>query len=166
MKPCTCGKQLDRSAKVCPGCGKAFKTTSAFTKLIGIILFLIFTPVIIYSIAETNAVPAPGSVGLSAAQQAAQKSPEQVRTEALAHLSPRAKKLCTDHPIWEIDICNRIAKHEVQIGMTAEQIRLSWGAPEKINSTVLQNSRSEQWVYSSDYLYVEDGILMSLQTSR
>jgi hypothetical protein len=56
----------------------------------------------------------------------------------------------------------------VKVGMTANQVRAScWGKPKSINETITSCRRHEQWVYGgSQYLYLEDGILTSIQTSR
>ena len=60
-----------------------------------------------------------------------------------------------------------ILDRKVQVGMTDEQVKLSWGNPGKINRTVTVNHVSEQWVYgSSTYLYFDNGVLTSLQDSR
>ena len=60
-----------------------------------------------------------------------------------------------------------ILDREVQIGMTDEQVKLSWGNPGKINRTVTVNHVREQWVYgSSTYLYFDNGVLTSFQDSR
>jgi len=55
----------------------------------------------------------------------------------------------------------------VSIGMTAEQIRKSsWGKPKSINETITAGGKHEQWVYGGGYLYLENGVLTSIQTSR
>lgn len=43
-----------------------------------------------------------------------------------------------------------ILDRKVQIGMTDEQVKLSWGNPRTINRTVMVNHVSEQWVYWID----------------
>lgn len=63
----------------------------------------------------------------------------------------------------------RQAKQQgVSVGMTAQQvIESSWGKPQKINVTITGRGKHEQWVYnSSSYLYFEDGVLTSIQTSH
>jgi len=57
---------------------------------------------------------------------------------------------------------------KVILGMTAEEVRESWGAPDDINRTSNVYKTSEQWVYQGDnyknsYLYFEDGILETIQ---
>ena len=57
----------------------------------------------------------------------------------------------------------RIIKRMVWIGMTAEQLRESWGPPEDINTTVTALSKREQWVYKRHYVYIIDGLVTSWQ---
>jgi hypothetical protein len=55
----------------------------------------------------------------------------------------------------------------VSIGMTGEQVRKSsWGRPKSINETITARGKHEQWVYGGNYLYFENGVLTSIQTSR
>lgn len=56
----------------------------------------------------------------------------------------------------------------VSIGMTAEQVLQSnWGKPQRVNETLTAGRRHEQWVYGgSNYLYLENGILRSIQMSK
>ena len=57
----------------------------------------------------------------------------------------------------------RILQNKIWIGMTKEMALESWGNPDDINRTVTAYYIHEQWVYSSQYLYFEDGILTSWQ---
>lgn len=52
--------------------------------------------------------------------------------------------------------------------MTKEDVLLSsWGAPSNIKKTVNAYGTSEQWVYDNyNYLYFDNGILTSIQTSN
>lgn len=55
----------------------------------------------------------------------------------------------------------------VAIGMTKAQVYSScWGRPRKVNETMTARSRHEQWVYGGGYVYLEDGVVTSIQTSR
>jgi hypothetical protein len=92
---------------------------------------------------------------------------QQTRPHDLQLLKRSAvRAACTDHPDWDMEICQTIDQKQVSIGMTSEQVRLSWGKPDKINTTTTANIEHEQWVYGREYLYVENGILRSMQTSR
>lgn len=57
------------------------------------------------------------------------------------------------------DVLNR----RVRIGWNKELCELSWGTPNDINKTVSSYGTSEQWVYSSNYLYFEKGIVTTIQ---
>jgi phosphoribosylformylglycinamidine (FGAM) synthase-like enzyme len=62
-----------------------------------------------------------------------------------------------------------IAVGRVRTGMTAAEVKRSWGSPSKINASVGSYGRHEQWVYEREnyknqYLYIENGILTSMQT--
>lgn len=55
----------------------------------------------------------------------------------------------------------------VSIGMTADQVRSScWGKPQRINQTITARGKHEQWVYGGSYVYLENGTVTSIQTSR
>lgn len=58
---------------------------------------------------------------------------------------------------------NDILSGLIRIGMTAPQVRASWGSPIDVNRTVGSWGVHEQWVYGSHYVYFEDGILTSFQ---
>ena len=67
------------------------------------------------------------------------------------------------HPDWPEEIWDLIKKGKIRLGMTKEQVRLSWGQPNDINRSVGPWGIHEQWVYGSQYLYFENGILTSWQ---
>lgn len=76
----------------------------------------------------------------------------------------------TSDPIdssWPPEFAQAIKDRKVRLGMSADQIALAWGKPEKVNRTVSTNGVREQWVYGrSQYLYLEDGKLTTFQTSQ
>jgi hypothetical protein len=61
--------------------------------------------------------------------------------------------------------CKR--RGDPRIGMTAEQVVATcWGKPETVNRTETGRHIHDQYVYSGNrYLYLEDGVLTSMQTS-
>lgn len=67
----------------------------------------------------------------------------------------------TIYPGWSSNIWNKIIQQKISIGMNAQQARLSWGSPERINSYNRNNLRIEQWVYGRTYLYFYNGKLES-----
>lgn len=80
------------------------------------------------------------------------RSAERAKEEA----KTRAKEFAED-----------IANREVEIGMSAAQCEAAWGKPLSINRTDRAEGTREQWVYSmTRYLYLENGVLVSIQTSK
>lgn len=64
-----------------------------------------------------------------------------------------------------------ILRREVVRGMTAEEVRRSWGEPTKINASMGSYGRHEQWVYDrggfrSQYVYLENGVVTSMQSPQ
>ena len=51
----------------------------------------------------------------------------------------------------------------VKIGMTKEMCQLAWGKPKNINQTITEGKKTEQWVYSENYLYFDNDILTVIQ---
>lgn len=62
-----------------------------------------------------------------------------------------------------IEDFDRILTGKVKIGMTKEMCRLSWGEPKSINETITAGKKTEQWVYSDNYLYLDNNILTAIQ---
>ena len=64
-----------------------------------------------------------------------------------------------------------IKMEQVVTGMTASEVVRSWGQPTKINRTVIAGKVSEQWIYrrggigNDQYLYIDNNVLRSIQTS-
>ena len=68
---------------------------------------------------------------------------------------------------WPPEITKAVLAGEISVGMTAEMVRLSWGDPKSINTTVTAQGTSEQWVYgSTHYAYLTNGIVTVIQTSQ
>ena len=57
----------------------------------------------------------------------------------------------------------KIIAKKVSIGWPKELCKFSWGEPNKINKTKSSYGNHEQWVYSSGYLYFENGKLTAIQ---
>lgn len=57
---------------------------------------------------------------------------------------------------------------QVQIGMPQELVEIAWGKPDRVNDTIYSRGKHSQWVYrdGSQYVYFEDGICTSIQSSR
>ena len=57
-----------------------------------------------------------------------------------------------------------IIKGQVILGMSTEMCRYAWGEPSRINTTIVEGLKSEQWVYSLySYLYFDNGKLTAIQ---
>jgi hypothetical protein len=63
--------------------------------------------------------------------------------------------------IWDL-----ICQSKIRIGMTEEELRLSWGSPKKINETTVSGKASKQFVYYDQYVYVDNGLVTSFQSSK
>ena len=64
---------------------------------------------------------------------------------------------------WDKDIINLIKSQKIKIGMTKEQVLISWGEPDSKNRSVGSWGVHEQWVYGKKYLYFENNKLTSFQ---
>ena len=57
-----------------------------------------------------------------------------------------------------------ILEKRVKIGMSDAMCLESWGAPDSKNTTILNGTETEQWVYKTgSYLYFDNGILTAIQ---
>jgi hypothetical protein len=62
-------------------------------------------------------------------------------------------------------LCDKLGS--VRVGLNAEGVRKScWGKPARINITQTASHTTEQWVYGSSYVYLTDGLVTAIQTSR
>ena len=56
-----------------------------------------------------------------------------------------------------------IADGKLEIGMTKQMCRDSWGEPEDINTTSTRYGTHEQWVYTTIYVYFDNGRISAIQ---
>jgi hypothetical protein len=68
--------------------------------------------------------------------------------------------------LWPLRIQNDILAGNIRIGFTPEQVMLSWGKPDHINTTRTLVGVHEQWVYGespfpNSYVYFENGLVKS-----
>jgi hypothetical protein len=55
----------------------------------------------------------------------------------------------------------------VKIGMSDAQVLKScWGKPKSVNETITAHGAHQQWVYGGGYLYLDDGVVTSIQTRQ
>jgi hypothetical protein len=64
---------------------------------------------------------------------------------------------------WTEEDWNLINDGKIKLGMTKEQVQLSWGKPKKLNEDIYQGAVREQWIYDSQYLYFENDKLTAMQ---
>lgn len=86
-------------------------------------------------------------------------------------VSDLSMSIYTSDEVWhakqvaEKKECDR--KGGINVGMTADQVlKTCWGKPRSVNTTHTGRGSREQWVYGSDYVYVENGVVTAIQTSR
>ena len=75
----------------------------------------------------------------------------------------QARKNYLSQPNLRDDIRKTIGDHKIIVGMTAEEVKLSWREPQKINQFGDAGGTSEQWIYGDTYLYFTGSVLMSYQ---
>lgn len=72
----------------------------------------------------------------------------------------------TAHP-WPKPIWDAIQDEKVALGMTQEQVKMSWGEPKSISQTVTAAGKSEQWVFGSGaYVYFTGGVVSGIQNEK
>lgn len=68
-------------------------------------------------------------------------------------------------PKTDIQIEAQRKSEGVHIGMTQHQVlESSWGKPIRINRTTTSNGTREQWIYKGGYLYIQDGVVVAIQS--
>ena len=81
----------------------------------------------------------------------------------IRHLSRFEDRLLAENPRliykWKADVWAAIEKGQVYQGMTEEQVKMSWGEPEKVTRT----AAGEVWTYISGALVFNKGILSGSQ---
>lgn len=64
---------------------------------------------------------------------------------------------------WSDAITRAVIARMIFLGMTREQVLASWGEPNDIHRTVTPDDVHEQWVYGSQYVYLDNGIVTAWQ---
>ena len=89
---------------------------------------------------------------------------EQQRRQAEEHRRAEEYREQKHLAQFPLRIRTAIQSKKIVLGMTEEQVLLSWGKPHDINKSVGSWGVHEQWVYREEYyLYFENGILTSWQ---
>jgi hypothetical protein len=60
---------------------------------------------------------------------------------------------------WPPKVWDSITAREVFVGMTTDQVRLSWGKPNSTTHIVASGKARDEWVYTSGILSFEDNVL-------
>jgi hypothetical protein len=73
--------------------------------------------------------------------------------------------------LWPLRIQNDILAGNIRTGFTSDQVMLSWGKPDHINTTRTLVGVHEQWVYGespfpNSYVYFENGLVKSWEFLR
>lgn len=84
------------------------------------------------------------------------------------HVAALRAAVADKTPEWDERTREAVRGGFVILGMTGAQVRISWGPPHDINSTVGSWGRHEQWVYSRglhkrQYVYLRGGVVTSWQ---
>lgn len=58
---------------------------------------------------------------------------------------------------------NDLLNGVIWIGMSATELKISLGTPQDVNRTINKYGTSEQWIYGDRYVYLENGIVTTIQ---
>jgi hypothetical protein len=89
------------------------------------------------------------------------KEKEIVKRERRIQINKEEKKYFSDK--YEAEVFNKLEQGKYWLGMTDEIARFSLGNPKDVNRSTGSYSVHEQWVYSSNYFYFENGVVTSYQ---
>jgi hypothetical protein len=96
-----------------------------------------------------------------------QKSNYTIKTiyQPITAVEKKAYDISVSHPEWTKEVCLDLANRKLWIGMTKEQLILSWGNPKEVDRNVSKSSNTEQWIYGNlgPYVYLENGFVNSWQ---
>jgi hypothetical protein len=81
-----------------------------------------------------------------------------------ARYCQRSDEMAKYCPQWSPSDRDLIARGQIRLGFTKEQVGYAKGAPSRVNRTVTAQSTTEQWVYGNKtYLYFTDNVLTGWQ---
>jgi hypothetical protein len=95
-----------------------------------------------------------------------QRTTKSVDALSVKGIKIKAKHLKAQHPKWSSVICMAVAKEQIQVGMTREQVIASWGDPEHKSKTVSQYGVLEIWHYGNSTLLFDQDKLKSYRTEQ
>jgi TonB family protein len=71
------------------------------------------------------------------------------------------------HQDWPQAVWDAIQEEKVALGMTKDQVTMSWGRPKSIDQTVTAGGKSEQWIYGNGaYVYFTGGFVSGIQNEK
>lgn len=95
-----------------------------------------------------------------------QQATQQAVAEAAAANAKAARDRAINEKPWPESIKQIVRENRVQLGMTSEQVTMSWGRPNNIDRSVGAWGTRERWVYGRIYLFFQNDKLTSWQDSR
>jgi protein TonB len=112
----------------------------------------------------------PGEPGVDALRDRLERAREAARAaderERERQAEERRRRDIAAKP-WPEKTKRAVLDKRIEIGMTSEQVKAAWGAPQNINETITATRREEQWVYPGpSFLYFTNGALTTIQRSR
>ena len=95
------------------------------------------------------------------ADQASADARSAAHRDWIASRVAATEKAAADHRA----LCARVGG--VRVGFTVDGVLAScWGKPARVNTTVTAGHRHEQWVYAGGYVYLTNGRVTAIQTTR
>ena len=141
----------------------------AIKVILGTIAGLVILSIAMANLDRTRQAAAPQPATKTEAQLWQERAVREAWVSQLRRTIVRER--CRSTLDWNEEACRLIDEKKIVLGMTDEQLRLSWGAPGRVNRSVGSFGVHEQWIYprgsvTDDYVYVEDGKVTSWQTSQ
>ena len=119
----------------------------------------------LHQYADTAAAAAAATI--REAKQAALETKRRLERERIENRRAMAQAACVKRSGPGFRECvSAIVAGRVILGMTASEAVASWGGPKTVNRTETIHGVTEQWVYRTKYLYFDDGVLLSIQTTE
>ena len=141
-----CAMMIPDEAKICPHCRKPQGWTRPAKSCLAGMIIIAFLMIV------ANYNSPPSSINSNAKQEIT--------------LTEKGKKIKVKYSHWSNEVCNTVAAKEIHRGMTAEQVKAAWGKPQRNNESVGKWGTHEQWVYGDTYVYFENGLITSWQSSK
>ncbi len=86
---------------------------------------------------------------------------DQASSTGVAAQTATTSRLADLQARYDTKTAQSIFERKIWKGMNTDMVIDSWGNPQKINRTIVPDSVTEEWLYTSTWLYFEDDILVS-----